>query len=266
MENYLSTNKSLWDARVGIHLDSDFYDKVAFLKGKLSLTTIEQELLGDIKGKSILHLQCHFGMDTISLSRMGSIATGIDFSENAIATAKQLAIEAGEKTEFILCDVYGLPSVLKKNYDIVFTSFGVIGWLPDLDKWANIIQQFLKPGGKFVFVEFHPVVWIFDNHFKEIQYSYFNREAIRETEDGTYADKAASLHLDSITWNHGLSEVMQSLLNNNIEIVDFREYDYSPYNCFNETIEVAPGKYFIKTLQNKIPMTYSLVGQKKSGK
>lgn len=266
MEHYLSTNKKLWDARVGIHLDSDFYDKTGFLNGKLSLTSLEQELLGDIKGKTVLHLQCHFGMDTISLSRMGATATGIDFSKSAIATARQLAIEAGVNTDFVLSDVYDLPSVLNKEFDVVFTSFGVIGWLPDLDKWADIIYRFLKPGGKFVFVEFHPVVWMFDNYFKKIQYSYFKQDAIREIEEGTYADKEAPLHLESITWNHSLGEVMQSLLNKKIELEDFGEYDYSPYNCFNGTVEVAPGQYCIQSLEKKIPMMYSVIGHKSTGK
>ncbi len=266
MKKYLKTNSKLWDARVGIHVNSKFYDLEGFRKGQVSFTPLEKKLLGKVKGKTILHLQCHFGMDTISLSRLGAVATGVDFSEKAIATAIELAAACGEETKFILSDVYDLPTKLKKRFDIVFTSFGVIGWLPDLDKWAKVIRHFLKPGGRLVFAEFHPVVWMFDNHFKKIEYSYFNRETIKELEKGTYADKQAPLHLESITWNHSLGEVMQSLLDNKMEIVDFREYDYSPYNCFNDTIEVAPQKFCIKRLQNKIPMVYSIVGKRKSAK
>ncbi len=266
MENYLKTNKKLWDARVGIHYNSEFYKLREFLNGKTSFSSLEEHLLGGVSGKSVLHLQCHFGMDTISLSRLGAKATGVDFSKKAIATAKKLASDCAEKTTFICSDIYELPLILKKRFDILYTSFGVIGWLPDLDKWAKIIQRYLKPGGKFVFAEFHPVVWMFDNDFKKIEYSYFNREPIRELEEGTYADKKASLHLESITWNHGLADVIQSLLDNKIEIVDFQEYDYSPYNCFNGTINIAPGKYCIRSLRGKIPMIYSITGRKKLGK
>lgn len=263
MNDHISVNMKLWDERVGYHLNSGFYDKDGFLNGKISISDLEQELLGNISGKSILHLQCHFGMDTISLSRMGAIATGVDFSQKAINAAEKLTIETRQNAKFICSDIYDLPSVLDQKFNIVFTSFGVIGWLPDLNKWAGVIQHFLEPGGKFIIAEFHPVVWMFDNDFKKIEYSYFNERPIRELEEGTYADKNAPFQLESITWNHSLSEVMQSLMQHGIEITDFKEYDYSPYNCFNETIEIEPGKFNIKNLQHKIPMTYSITGQKK---
>lgn len=263
MEDYIGINKKLWDERVPEHFKSSFYDVPGFLKGNNSLSVLEQELLNNIRGKSILHLQCHFGLDTISLSRMGTIATGVDFSENAIATARQLAHETGQNTQFICSDIYELPSVLSQRFNMVYTSFGVIGWLPDLNKWAQTIHHFLKPDGIFLMAEFHPVVWMFNNNFNAIEYSYFNRGPIKELEEGTYANKNAPLSLDSITWNHSLQDVLQALIRNKIEITDFREYDYSPYNCFNETIELTPGRFCIKNLENKIPMVYSIKGQKK---
>lgn len=261
-KNYLQINKQLWNNKTEVHLNSEFYDNENFIKGKSSLNQIELALLGDVKGKTILHLQCHFGQDTISLSRMGAKTVGVDLSDKAIATAKDLAQQTNANAEFICCDVYDLPKHLNQQFDIVFTSYGTIGWLPDLDKWAKIVSQFLKPGGQFIFVEFHPVVWMFDDDFKTIAYNYFNVEPIIEIEEGTYADKNADIKQQAISWNHDLSEVINSLIKNGISIQQFNEYDYSPYNCFNETIEAAPNKYRIKHLGAKIPMIYSLVGEK----
>jgi ubiquinone/menaquinone biosynthesis C-methylase UbiE len=260
--DYLKINKELWNNKTDIHVNSDFYDNENFIKGKSSLNKIELDLLGDIKGKSVLHLQCHFGQDTISLSRLGAKTVGIDLSDKAIATAKELAKTTNADAEFICCNIYDLPQHLNQQFDIVYTSYGTIGWLPDMDKWAKIVSQFLKPKGKFVFVEFHPFIWMYDNDFKEIKYSYFNVEPIIEIEEGTYADKSAEIKQTSVGWNHDLSEVINSLIKNGLTINSFNEYDYSPYNCFNETIEIEPNKYRIKHLSNKIPMVYSLTATK----
>lgn len=259
---YLSTNKKLWNNKVDIHIASDFYDNDNFIKGKSSLNSIELDLLGDVTGKSILHLQCHFGQDTISLNRMGATTVGVDLSDKAINRAQELAQQTNSDATFICCDVYDLPNHLNEKFDIVFTSYGTIGWLPDMDKWAKTIAHFLKPEGKLVFVEFHPVVWMFDDNFKEIKYSYFNKEIIVEMEEGTYAEKDAPLQEKSISWNHDLGEVMNSLINAGLTIKNFNEYDYSPYNCFNETVEITDNQFRIKHLDNKIPMVYSIVAQR----
>lgn len=261
-QNYLDINRQAWNEKTEIHLHSEFYDQEAFLNGGSSLKEIELQLLGDVRGKSILHLQCHFGQDTISLSRMGAEVTGVDLSDKAIERAKQIAKDTNSEANFICCDIYELPKYLDRQFDIVFTSYGTIGWLPDLDKWAKVISQFLKPTGKFVFVEFHPVVWMFDNDFRDVKYNYFNSGEIVETEEGTYADKTADITLKTVSWNHSLSEVINSLIKNGLEIQSFEEFDYSPYNCFNKTTEVATGKFRIKHLENKIPMLYSVVAEK----
>ena len=261
-ENYIEINKQSWNARTSIHLTSEFYDVEGFINGNNSLNDIEIELLGDLEGKSILHLQCHFGQDSISLSRLGAEVTGVDLSDKAIEAAKELAKKTNSNTTFICCDIYDLPKHLNKQFDIVFTTYGTIGWLPDLEKWAKLISNYLKPSGKFVFVEFHPVVWMFDDAFKKITYNYLNTGAIVETENGTYTDKEADISEKYVMWNHGIGEVLNSLIRNNIEINSFDEFDYSPYNCFDKTIEFEAGKFRIKHLENKIPMVYAVVGTK----
>lgn len=261
--NFIEVNKNSWNKRTDAHWESAFYDVPGFLDGKNSLNDVELTLLGDVSGKKILHLQCHFGQDSISLARMGADITGVDLSDNAISRANELSSLAQIKATFICCNIYDLPNFLDEQFDIVFTSYGTIGWLPDLNQWATLIARYLKPGGQFIMAEFHPVVWMFDNHFKEIQYNYFKAEAIEETESGTYADKNAPITISSITWNHSSSEVINSLLQHGLELNVFNEYDYSPYDCFNETIEVEPKKFRIKHLGNKIPMLFSIRATKK---
>ncbi len=182
--NYIDINKQSWNNKVDFHVKSDFYDLDGFLKGNTSLNNIELTLLGNIKRKSILHLQCHFGQDTISLARLGAAVTGIDLSDKAIEKAQELSLKTHTAASFICCNIYDLPQHLDKQFDIVFTSYGTIGWLPDLDKWAYIVSQFLKPNGRFVFVEFHPVVWMFDDDFSKIGYNYFNTGPIVKHKTG----------------------------------------------------------------------------------
>lgn len=260
--DYININKEAWNNKTSVHIASPFYNIAAFKAGATSLNDIELNLLGNIKGKSILHLQCHFGQDTIALNRLGATTVGVDLSDKAIAYAKQLAEETNSTAQFICCNIYDLPEHLDRHFDIVYTSYGTIGWLPDLDKWAQIIANYLKPGGQFIFVEFHPLVWMYDDHFDKIAYSYFMQEPIIETEDGSYADKSADIKQTNITWNHSLSEVMSCLLKNNLSLKAFNEYDYSPYNVFHNMVEYEPKKYRIGHIYHTIPLVYSIIAEK----
>jgi 2-polyprenyl-3-methyl-5-hydroxy-6-metoxy-1,4-benzoquinol methylase len=261
-DNFVEVNKALWNERTKHHVGSEFYDMPSFMSGNTSLKDIELGLLGDVTGKKILHLQCHFGQDTLSLARMGAQVTGVDLSDEAINTAIKIAGDLSLNANFICCNIYDLPQHLNEQYDIVFTSYGTIGWLPDMQAWAGIVSRYLKSGGKFVFAEFHPTLWMFDNDFTYAQYSYFNKEVIIEEEQGSYADKGADMKLVSVSWNHGLAEVMQNLMDNGLRIETFTEYDYSPYNCFANTVEIAPGKFQIKGMEGKLPMMYALKAEK----
>ncbi len=260
--DYININKQTWNNKTDVHINSEFYDNESFLNGKSTLNSIELELLGDLKDKKILHLQCHFGQDTMTFSRMGAIATGIDFSDKAIEKAKEFAGKLNLNTKFICCDVYETPKYLDEKFDIVFTSYGTIGWLPDIEKWATVISHFLKPNGQFIVADFHPVVWMYDDNFKEVFYNYFNVEPIIEDTSGTYAEKNAALEDKSVGWNHPISEILNSLLLSGLQLKQFNEYDYSPYNCFNEMEEFETGKFRIKTFGNKIPLVYSILATK----
>ena len=264
LNEYINVNRGLWNEKTKYHVSSAFYDMDSFLVGRSTLNDIELELIGDVNNKAIAHLQCHFGQDSLSLARLGANVTGVDLSDVAIEKAKELAAQLQLKANFIQSDVYSLPEHLYGQFDIVYSSYGVLGWLPDMERWAQVVSKLLKKNGMLILVEFHPVVWMFDERFKTIRYSYFNRETIEETETGTYADRDAPIELKSLSWNHNLSEVLQSLINAGLAIKTFNEYDYSPYSCFNDVVEVAKGKYRISGLEEKLPMVYAIKATKTS--
>lgn len=259
--SYLETNLAAWNARTDVHLTSRFYDVPGFLAGKNMLMDIERGLLGDLTGKSVLHLQCHFGLDTLSLARLGATVTGMDLSDRAIDEARKLADQAGIPATFVCCDLYSLPQHLEGQFDVVFTSYGTIGWLPDLERWAAVVEHFLKPGGTFLIVEFHPIIWMFDSAFTKIEYPYLNSGPIVE-EEGTYTDGAEGLKVTTTSWNHGLTEVITPLLQKGLIVREFREYDYSPYACFTAAVEQEPGKFRVPHLGKSLPMVYALKMEK----
>jgi SAM-dependent methyltransferase len=257
-DKYLEINRALWETRVNPHLHSDFYDMQSFRSGASSLNEIELSLLGDIKGKDIIHLQCHFGQDSLSLARLGAKVTGIDFSQAAIDVARSIATEMSLSAQFICSDVYDAVGLLKEPADLIFTTYGVLGWLPDIKRWAQVVADCLKPEGELLLVEFHPLIWMFDNDFIKPSHSYFKDQPIIEQEEGTYADSSAPISLPSVGWNHSLGEVYNALSDAGMQITHFDEYNYSPYPAFNGSVEVSPRRYGIKGFEGLLPLVYSL--------
>ena len=259
---FFDLNKNAWNSLVPAHLASEFYDNANFVLGKSSLKHIELSLLGDVKGKKILHLQCHFGQDSISLARMGAEVTAVDLSDKAIDAAKDLAKECKVTCNFICTNIYDLKQHLNEQFDLIFISYGAIIWLPDLRTWSELISYYLKPSGKLVLVEFHPVVFMFDDGFKNIKYSYFNDGPVIETYTGSYADKDLDVENKDVTWNHSISEIVSSRLDAGLTIHSFQEYDHSPYNCFEGLHKKEEDKYIIEYLGNKFPLCFSIIATK----
>jgi SAM-dependent methyltransferase len=261
---YFEANKKLWNTRTSFHAASDFYNVEEFKKGKTSLRSIELTELGDleVKGKSLLHLQCHFGMDTLSWARAGARATGVDISDESIKLAQKLNDELHLDAQFVCANVYDIRKHIDEQFDVVFTSYGTVGWLPDLNKWAEVISQSLKKGGTFYIADFHPVLWMFDDLFQEIIYPYFNSGVIRSELQGTYADRNADVSSVEYGWNHSLSEIMNSLIKNGLKITAFNEYPYSPFNNFRNMEEVKKGLYGVKSLRGRLPMVFTIRAEK----
>lgn len=260
MENWLDINRKLWDKKVPIHLKSDFYEVDAFLAGKNVLTPIEMEALGgEISGKKMLHLQCHFGEDSLCWARLGAQVTGVDFSSKAIRQARKLAKMAGMKARFVESDIYSLPEKMSGKFDLVFTSYGTIGWLPDLDRWAAVIRHFLKKGGTFYIADFHPWVYMYDWESGKLAHDYFNTKPIVEEVAGTYADRYADIKAEEVGWNHSFEEIIGSLLRAGLRLVEMREFDWSPYPCFPGMREREPGRFVWGDFgERRLPHVYSL--------
>mgnify|MGYP005833105633 CR=1 FL=1 len=266
---YMESNRALWDEWTGIHIRSPFYDVEGFKAGKLSLGRVEREGLGDVTGKRLLHLQCHFGMDTLSWARLGAQATGVDFSENAIAFARALSAELGIPATFICANIYDLPGVLSGEFDIVFTSGGVLYWLPDLARWGQIIAHFLKPGGVFYVVDAHPLACIFDNDDGvtelKVRYPYFHRpEPIRFEVQGSYADPEARVeHNVEYGWWHSMGEIVNALAGAGLRILELNEYPFIGWAMFPGMMEQGEdGLWRLKADKGDLPLTFALKATK----
>lgn len=259
---YFNTNKATWNQKVKAHANSDMYNMEAFKKGKSSLMPYEIDGLGNVSGKSLLHLQCHFGQDTLSLSRLGAQCTGVDISDEGIKLAKSLNETLQLNADFICCNVLETSNFIKETFDIVFTSYGVIGWLPDLKPWGRMIAERLKKGGAFFMAEFHPIVWMFDYlHEKPIMsYGYMQDEVIYEEYEGTYANQESKIISKEYGWNHGLSEVINALTEAGLHIDYLNEFDESPYDVLPNLIKTKSGMFVTK--DKLYPLIFTIKARK----
>ncbi len=232
MDEYRENNRSLWNEYARIHARSPFYRVEEFKAGENKLNELELSEVGDVAGKKLLHLQCHFGMDTLSWARLGAQVTGVDFSDEAIRQAQSLSEELKIPGRFICCDLYDTPQHLDDRFDIVFTSYGVLTWLPDLIRWAQVIAHFLKPGGIFYIAEFHPFAFVFDDEADELRfrYPYFARGAQKFPVDGSYADRTARVETKtSYEWNHPMGEIVTALISAGLQIEFLHEFPFTVY-------------------------------------
>lgn len=259
---YFNTNKATWNTKVSVHSESDFYDMEAFKNGKSSLKRYELEALGNVDGKHLLHLQCHFGQDTLSWSRMGAKCVGVDLSDKGIALAQQLNEELKLDAQFVCCNVLDTSKHISETFDLVFTSYGVIGWLPDLKPWAQMIAERLKPGGTFFMAEFHPMVWMFDYLEGKpiLKYGYMQETVIYEEYKGTYANAKSEMISKEYGWNHGLGEVVSALTEAGLHIGYLKEHDESPYNILPDLLQTDSGMYVTK--DKLYPLIFTLRASK----
>ncbi|RMG20881.1 MAG: class I SAM-dependent methyltransferase [Methanobacteriota archaeon] len=265
--DYMEANRLNWNDRVPIHLrKNDIYDLDAFRAGKLSFCANEHLELTEVKGKRLLHLQCHFGLDTMSWTRLGAKAVGIDFSEEAIQIAENLKKELGLDTEFICCNVYDVPERIDEKFDIVFTSVGALTWLPDLEKWARVIFQMLKPGGRLYVKDSHPASEVFEyiNGELKVHYPYFRgREPFRFEEDSTYTSsskKGEIRHATTYQWLHSFSYILNSVIQAGLQIDKILESPHGFFKRFPPMQRNEDGVW--EYPGNPIPLTFTLFASK----
>ena len=264
MDKYLKANRDFWNEATPVHYGSDFYDVEGFKSGRSSLRSIELEELGDVAGKSLLHLQCHFGMDTLSWARLGAEVTGVDFSDRAIGMARSLSREIGVPAKFVQSDIYGLPDALKAEYDIVFTSYGVLVWLPDLTRWAEVISQFLKPGGTFCIVDAHPFAHVFynDDDATDLRMEYpYSCQPSRPLDFGpgpTYTDGSPELLSGTYEWNHSMGNILNSLISAGLNIEFLHEFHFAGWQALPMMEQGEDGWWRLQEQRESMPFLFSL--------
>ena len=265
MDPFLEMNRDLWDEWTAIHERSSFYDLESFRAGGVRLADYELQDIGPLEGRSLLHLQCHFGIDTLSFARLGAEVTGADFSSQAVSLAARLAADLGLPARFVESNLYDLPRVLESRYDIVYTSRGALGWLPDIRGWAEVAAGFVKPGGIFYITEAHPVAWtLSDDPPPRVLYPYWERaEPLTFPVEGSYADPTAAVATPlEHSWNHGMAEIIQALIDAGLGIEVFREYPWCDWDLgFCEQHD--DGRWYLpEDFVGELPLFYALRARK----
>lgn len=263
----IEINRGTWDAVVRRHVDSDFYDVPAFLEGACTLLPLEREELGDVRGKSLCHLQCHFGLDTLSWSRLGARVTGVDFSSEAIRQARRIAEQAGLEGRFVEAPVDGsLPALLDTRHDIVYTGGGALCWLPDLNEWAGVVRDLLHPGGRLYLREFHPLAGIFDDECSpdqlRLRYPYFAAGGMIQFDEGLcYAVESGREAGATCEWPHALAEILQALIDAGLQLEMIREHAETGYRALPFLVE-ADGRWGCEQLPGGLPLMFSLIARR----
>jgi len=265
--DWREANRSMWDERVPIHVGSRLYDVDGFLAGACALRPFELEDLPDVSGCSLVHLQCHFGLDTLSWARRGADVTGVDFSEPALEAARVLADRAGLEARFVLADVMEAASALGQRFDVVYTGLGALCWLPDIEAWADQVAALVVPGGTVYVAEFHPFTEVFGDDGLDVVRSYFHDAAPERWEGGgTYADPDAETSSNvSYEWTHPVSEVIGALLDRGLELVRFREHEYTLFPRWPFLEQVGPSEYRLPASMPSLPLMYSVRFRAPSG-
>jgi len=258
-------NVALWNEWAMIHERSAVYDVPGFIQGKSSLHAIEIEEVGVVSGRSLLHMQCHIGLDTLSWARLGANVTGVDYSPAAISIASRVSAEANIPADFVCSDVYDMPYHVNRTFDIVFTSYGAIPWLRDIKRWAGLIAKYLRPGGFFYMVELHPFAAVFDSDSPtpelRVRDPYFQAgEPVRWEGDGTYAEPQAHVNQrEHYEWTHTLGEIVTELSGAGLDIEFLHEFPYCIEGMLTNLMERSDdGWHRLKNHDGFVPLMFSI--------
>jgi SAM-dependent methyltransferase len=255
-------NRRWWDERVPIHTASEFYDVDAFRAGGSRLCPFELDEVGDVTGRRLVHLQCHFGLDTLSWARRGASVVGLDFSAPAVAAANDLAAETGLDARFVEADVYDAVAALNgERFEIVYTGRGALNWLPDLRRWAQVVSSLLADDGFLYLAEFHPFTDVFADDDLTIELDYFHDPAGLRISNGggTYADlDAETTNNATHEWSHPISEVIEAILGAGLQLELFHEQDHTLFRRWPGLIAGPDGTYRRPEGMPRLPLMYSL--------
>lgn len=267
MQDYLQANRDLWNEWTTLHEQSPLYKVKEFKSGASTLRPVERQELAGVAGKTLLHLQCHFGLDTLSWAREGAVVTGVDLSDRSIVLARSLSAELNIPATFVRSDLEELPNTLSGQFDIVYTSYGVLNWLRDLKHWAAVVAHFVKPGGIFYIVEFHPFSRVFDPDSPELKVAnpyFFTKEPFRFEMQGSYAAKD-STPMHGYNWNHSLSEIFNALIGAGLRIEFFNEFTFTLRERIAGMAQGEDGLWRLTKQHGMVPLLFSLQARKAKG-
>jgi SAM-dependent methyltransferase len=269
MDPRLEANRSNWNERVGIHTRSRFYDVDGWLRNAPGPDPRESEALGNLDGKTLVHLQCHFGMDTLRWARAGAVVTGLDFSPAAVDEAVNLSRRAGlaEHSTFVCANVYDAPRALSgKRFDVVYVSLGALCWLPNIDAWGAVVSELLMPGGRLYLHDVHPFSSCLDDDGERIVYGYF------EEFDNPYVDDTGDTYTDGeklsttriFVWNHSIGEIVAALIEHGLVVDSLTEHDWTVFQQFPWLVESSTGQFVAPDDHPRIPLSFTLLARSPS--
>jgi len=266
LDEHRNANRANWDARVPAHLASAFYGVEDFVAGARTLTQavdFDRAHLGGVRGRALLHLQCHIGLDTLSWARLGATVTGVDFSERSIEAARDISRRSGVPGRFVLADVHEAPEVLAETFDIVYASEGVLCWLPSVEAWARVARRFTRPGGTLYIRDGHPLAHALDDERTDgrlvIKESYFESGAIRYDEPGTYTGPGVDIdHTTTYEWNHSLGEIVSAIADQGFRIESLKEYPFAGYQSLPEMVQGDDGWWRLPDRPERLPSLFGL--------
>ena len=274
LDEYLEANRRRWDESVSVHASSEFYGVDRFLAGGSTLLQLDLDEVGEVSGKSLLHLQCHFGLDTLSWARLGARVVGVDFAPSAVATARRIAEELGlsaGNAEFVESELYASPRVLAERlatFDVVYVNLGALCWLPDIAGWAEVCAGFLEDGGVLYVRDVHPTAFTLDDEASpgelRLRYPYFETvEPLRWSGDEDYADSSATFeHQVTYEWNHSLGEIVSALIDAGLTIEFLHEQDWTVYPALPWLVETESGVWRLPEVlglaDRRLPLMFSL--------
>ncbi len=272
MEDVVAANLAQWDERAPVQAASPNYHLADFASDPTYLSHVvrfDLPRLGDIRGLSGVHLQCHIGCDTISLARLGATMTGLDFSPAAIEQARGLSAHCGTPAEFVVSEVHAAAEVLGRNrFDLVFTGIGALCYVPDIERWAGVVADLLAPGGRLFLREGHPMLWTLADSDSagdlRVERPYFQRsEPTRWDRGGRYAaTDAARLHPTSYEWNHGIGEIATAVLGHGLQITGLVEHDSVPWAALPGMVVDSGGEFRLVDRPERLAASFTLQARK----
>lgn len=273
MDDYRRANRAKWDELVDHHVRADAYEVDPLKRGERRLHPIEEGEIGDVTGLDVLHLQCHFGVDSLILAQRGARVTGLDFSAKAVETARGLAAELNLPATFIEGDLYAAPELIKGPFDLVFTTWGTICWLPDLPEWSKIAADFLRPGGRFYFADAHPMAYVWNEEAAAAaqplgilvaKYPYFHAAApIMIDDDGDYASDARTVNTRTFEWTHSVSDIVNAVSGAGLGFEFMREHAEIAWALLPILTPTSGGQYgWPEGFNPKLPLSLSFMARK----